>query len=173
PPSRPGPRRHCAAKPPGIPIMQAARIRPGRIFSVSYRTDACGALELIMHRLPTSPYMSPARVLLSSHVAATATATASLMPRELAMCPMCRVLLVGGEHQRREGHVEHRQPFLERISYPALLLVAAVFGFEGTRIALGASEAVKAKPGPPAAFRIEMAKPPQCSIETPDRLVFL
>jgi hypothetical protein len=95
------------------------------------------------------------------------------MPRDLAMCPMCRVLLVGEEHQRREGHIEHRQPFLYRISYPALLLVAAVLGFEGTRIALGASEAAKAKPAPPAAFRVEMAKPPHCSIKTPDRLVFL
>jgi len=96
-----------------------------------------------------------------------------LMPRDLAMCPMCRVLLVGEEHQRREGHIEHRQPFVDRISYAALLLVAAVLGFEATRIALGASEAAKAKPGPPAAFRVEMAKPPQCSIESPNRLVFL
>ena len=34
---------------------------------------------------------------------------------DLAMCPMCRVLLVGEEHQRREGHIEHRQAFLDRI----------------------------------------------------------
>jgi len=94
------------------------------------------------------------------------------MPRDLAMCPMCPVLLVGEEHQRREGHIEHRQPFLDRIFYPALLLVVAVFGFEGTRIALGASEAAKAKPTPPG-IPGEMAKPPQCSIESPDRLVFL
>ena len=85
---------------------------------------------------------------------------------------MCCVILVG-EHQRREGHIEHRRPFLDRISYPALLLVAAVLGFEGTRIALGASEEAKATAGPPAAFRIEMAKPPHCSIETPNRLFFL
>ena len=85
---------------------------------------------------------------------------------------MCRVL-VGEQHQRLEGHTEHRQPFLERISYPALLLVAAVLGFDGTRIALGASEAAKANAGPSTAFRIEMAKPPLCSIETPNRLFFL
>jgi hypothetical protein len=95
------------------------------------------------------------------------------MPRDLAMCPMCRVLLVGEEHQRREGHIEHRQPFLDRISYLAALLIAAFLGFEGTRIALGAIEAAKAKPDPPAAFRVEMAKPPHCSIKTPDRLFFL
>jgi hypothetical protein len=95
------------------------------------------------------------------------------MPRDLAMCPTCRVLFVFEEHQRGEGHIEHRQPFLERISYSALLLVAAVLGFEWTLIALGASEAVKAKPAPPAAFWVEMAKLPHCSIKTPDRLFFL
>ena len=95
------------------------------------------------------------------------------MPRDLAMCPICRVLLVGEEHQRREGHIEHRQPFLDRISYPAALTVAAVLGFECTRIGLALSEAAKAKPGPPAAFRVETAKPPDCSIETPDRLFCL
>ena len=63
-----------------------------------------------------------------------------------------------------------RQPFLYQISYPAALLVAVVLGFEWTVVALSASEAVKT---PPAALRVEMAKPPQCSIETPDRLVFL
>jgi hypothetical protein len=88
------------------------------------------------------------------------------MPRELAMCPMCRILLVGEEHQRREGHIEHRQPFPDRISYLAALLIAAFLGFEGTRIALGATD-------PPAALRVEMAKPPHCSIKTPDRLFFL
>ena len=86
---------------------------------------------------------------------------------------MCRVLVVGEEHQRREGHIEHRQPFLDRISYPAALIVAAVFGFEGALIALGVSEAAKAKHAPPSAFRVEMAKPPYCSIKTPDRLIFL
>jgi hypothetical protein len=86
------------------------------------------------------------------------------MPRDLAMCPMCRVLVVGEEHQRREGL---------RISYPAVLIVAAVLGFEGALIALGVSEAAKAKPAPPSAFRVEMAKPPYCSIKTPDRLFFL
>jgi hypothetical protein len=93
------------------------------------------------------------------------------MPRHLAMCSMCCVIPVG-EH-RREDHVEHRQLFLDRISYPALLLVAAVLGFEGTRIALGASEAAKAKPMSAAEFRVEMANPPHCSIKTPDRLIFL
>jgi hypothetical protein len=76
------------------------------------------------------------------------------MPRDLAMSPKCRALLVGEEH-------------------PAVLIVAAVLGFEGTRIGLALSEAAKAKPGPPAAFRVEMAKPPDCSIKTPDRLFFL
>jgi hypothetical protein len=95
------------------------------------------------------------------------------MPHDRAMCPMCRVILVGEEHQRREGRIEHRQSFLDRISYPALLLRAAVLGFEGARIALGTSEAAKANPAPPAAFRIEMAKPPHCSIKIPDRLFFL
>jgi len=95
------------------------------------------------------------------------------MPRDLAMCPMCRVLVVGKEHQRRESHIEHRQPFLDRISYPALLLVVAVFGFVGALVAISASEAVKTKQAPPAAFRVEMAKPPHCSIKAPDRLIFL
>jgi hypothetical protein len=93
------------------------------------------------------------------------------MPRDLAMCPMCRVLVE--EHQRREGHIEHRQPFLDRIFYPAALIVAAVLGFEGALIALRVSEAAKEKPAPPSAFRVEMAKPPYCSIKTPDRLIFL
>jgi hypothetical protein len=95
------------------------------------------------------------------------------MPRDLAMGPICRVLLVGEEHQRREGHIHHRQSFLDRISYPALLLIAAFLGFEGALIALGVSEAAKAKPAPPSAFGVEMAKPPYCSIKTPDRLFFL
>jgi hypothetical protein len=95
------------------------------------------------------------------------------MPPDLAMCPICRVILAGEERRRREGHIEHWQPFLDRISYPAALLVAAVLGFEGTRIALGASDAAKAKPAPPAAFRVETAKPPHCSIKMPDRLFFL
>jgi hypothetical protein len=95
------------------------------------------------------------------------------MPHDRAMCPMCRVILVGEEHQRREGYTEHRQSFLDRKSYPALLLVVTVLGYEGTRIALGTSEAAKAKPAPPVAFQVEMAKPPHCSIKTPDRLFFL
>jgi hypothetical protein len=93
------------------------------------------------------------------------------MPRNLAMCPVCRVPLQA--HQRREDHVEHRQPFLDRISYPAALIVAGVLGFEGALIALSVSEAAKAKAAPPSAFRVEMAKPPYCSIKMPDRLVFL
>jgi len=68
---------------------------------------------------------------------------------------------------------EHRQPFRDRIFYPTALIVAAVLGFEGTRSGLAASEAAKAKAGPPAAFRVEMAKPPHCSIKTQDRLFFL
>jgi len=84
----------------------------------------------------------------------------------------CRVRAKREEHKRREGRLEHRQPFLDRISYPAALLVAAVLGFEGALVAL-ASQAVNAKHGPPTALRVEMAKPPQCSIETPDQLFFL
>src|SRR5215468_8271484 len=95
------------------------------------------------------------------------------MPRDLAMCPMCRVLVVGREHQRREGHIEHRQAFLNRLSYPATLLVAVVFGFVGALVAISASEAVKTTQTPPAAFRVEMAKPPDCAIKAPDRLIFL
>jgi hypothetical protein len=53
------------------------------------------------------------------------------------------------------------------------LIVAGVLGFEGALIALGVSEAAKAKPAPPSAFGVEMAKPPYCSIKTPDRLFFL
>ena len=55
-----------------------------------------------------------------------------------------------------------------RTEYPylAALLIAAFLGFEGTWIALGATD-------PPAALRVEMAKPPHCSIKTPDRLFFL
>jgi hypothetical protein len=95
------------------------------------------------------------------------------MPHDVAVCPMCRVVLAGEEHERRrEGHVKHRQAFLNRISYPALLLVAAVLGFEGTRIVLGASEAAKVAPASPSAFQVEKAKPPYCAIGTPD-LVFL
>ena len=90
------------------------------------------------------------------------------MSLNVAVCPICGVLLQGEEHQGI-----HRQPFLDRISYPAVLLVAAFFGFEGTRIALDASEAAKAKPAPPVAFRVEMAKPPHCSIKMPDRWFFL
>src|SRR5262249_18566551 len=125
-----------------------------------------------MHRLPTSPCMSyrlrkPSRFTRITR-RNNSNSEFGRMPRDLAMCPMCRVLVVGKEHQRREGHIEHRQPFL---SFPVLLLVAAVLGFEWTLIALAASEAVKAKPAPPAAFWVEMA--PHCSIKTTDRLFFL
>jgi hypothetical protein len=84
------------------------------------------------------------------------------MSLHVSVCPMCRVLHQGC------GHMQHRQPLLNRISYPEALLVAAVLGFEGALIGLSASEAA-----PPAALRVEMAKPPQCLIETPDRFVFL
>jgi hypothetical protein len=93
------------------------------------------------------------------------------MSLNVAVCPMCRVLLQGEEHQG-SSHI-HRQPFLDRISYPAALLVAAALGFEGALVGLSASEAATTRQGPPAALRGEKAKPPQCSIETPDRLVFL
>jgi hypothetical protein len=85
---------------------------------------------------------------------------------DLAICPRCRI-------QRRDGHIEHRQPFLDRLSHPAALIVAAVLGFEWTLVAVGVSEATKAKPGAPAAFRVEMPNPPHCSIERPERLFLL
>ena len=95
------------------------------------------------------------------------------MSRDLADRPyVCRVPPGREEHRRCEGRLEHRQLFLNRISYPAALLVAVVLGFEGALVAL-ASQAVNAKHGPTAALRVEMAKPPQCSIETPDQLFFL
>jgi hypothetical protein len=74
--------------------------------------------------------------------------------RMLAECDhVCRMLTEREEHQRREGgaarRLEHRQPFLDRISYPALpaLLVAVVLGFFGGAFVetLNASEAEKAK----------------------------
>lgn len=76
-----------------------------------------------------------------------------------------------GEERRRRGGILGCQPFLDRISYPAALLVAVVLGFVGALVALSASEAVT--PGPPAACRVEMAKPPLCSLKTPDRLFFI
>jgi hypothetical protein len=83
---------------------------------------------------------------------------------------VCSFVPIGEEHRRRGG-ILGCQPFLERISYPAALLVAVVLGFVGAFVALSASEAVT--PGPPAAFRVEMAKPPLCSLKTPDRLFFI
>jgi hypothetical protein len=85
---------------------------------------------------------------------------------------VCSFLLTGEGHMRRRGLLGC-QPFLDRISYPAALLVAVVLGFVGALVALNASEAVKAKQGPPPAFHVEMANPPHCSIKTPDRLIFL
>ena len=35
-----------------------------------------------------------------------------------------------------EGHIEHRQAFLNRLSYSAALLVAVVFGFVGALVAI-------------------------------------
>jgi len=95
------------------------------------------------------------------------------MSYDLAHEPyVCRFLLTG-EHKPHEG-LFRRQPFLVvQISYPAALLVAAVLGFVSALTALSVSEAVKTKQGPPAALRVEMAKPPHCSIKTPDRLFFL
>jgi len=89
------------------------------------------------------------------------------------MCPKCRAL-IGEEHQRRKGHLDHRLSFLNRTSYLAALIVAAVLGFEGARIGLALSEKANAKLEPPGArFRVEMAKPPYCSIKTHDLLYFL
>jgi hypothetical protein len=91
------------------------------------------------------------------------------MSLDVAVCPMCRVLLQGEEHRGR-GHMQHRQPFLDRISYPTALLVAAVVGFEGALVGLSASEALT-RQRPPAALGVEMARPPQCSIKAPDQFV--
>jgi hypothetical protein len=91
------------------------------------------------------------------------------MSRDLAHVPyVCRVPPEREEHHRCEGRLEHRQHFLNRISYPAALLAAVVLGFEGALVAITASEAVNVKHGPPAAIPVEMAKPPQCSIQTPE-----
>jgi hypothetical protein len=104
-----------------------------------------------------------------------------IMPRDLAHGPnVCRILTERGEHQRRERgearRLKHRQPFLDRISYPAALLVAVVVGFCGGVLGffggvfvetLNASEAEKVKYRSPVAIPVEMAKPPRCSIETP------
>jgi hypothetical protein len=73
----------------------------------------------------------------------------------------------------RNGTANLFMMFAPLEGWRAALIVAAVLGFEGTRIGLAASEAAKAKAGPPAAFRVEMAKPPHCSIKTQDRLFFL
>jgi hypothetical protein len=86
---------------------------------------------------------------------------------------VCSFVLADEEHKRRRAGLLGYQPFLNRLSYPAALLVAVVFGFVGALVALSASEAVKKKQGPPATFRVEMAKPPHCSIKAPDRLIFL
>jgi hypothetical protein len=104
-----------------------------------------------------------------------------IMPHDFAHGPnVCRILTERGEHQRRERgearRLKHRQPFLDRISYPAALLVAVVVGFCGGVLGffggvfvetLNASEAEKVKYRSPVAIPVEMAKPPRCSIETP------
>jgi len=91
------------------------------------------------------------------------------MSRDLAhVSYVCRVLPEREKHHRCESRREHRQPFLNRISYPAALLVAVVLGFEGALVVITASEAVNVKHAPPAAIPVEIAKPPQCSIETPE-----
>jgi hypothetical protein len=79
---------------------------------------------------------------------------------------VCRI-----QHKRPRGSLQ--PPALWQISYPAALLVAVLLGFVSALVALSASEAVATKEGSAAALRVEMAKPPQCSIETPDRLFFL
>jgi hypothetical protein len=84
---------------------------------------------------------------------------------------VCRFLLTG-EHKRPRRSPQ--APHLSRqISYPAALLVAVVLGFVSALVALSASEAVVTKQGSAAALRVEMVKPPQCSIETPNRLFSL
>ena len=113
-------------------------------------------------------YVSPSPSRFSNPKPSRASCPMSL---NVAVCPICGVLLQGEEHQG-SSHI-HRQPFLDQISYPAALLVAAVLGFEGALVGLTAREAATARQWPPAALRVEKAKPPQCSIETPDRLVFL
>jgi hypothetical protein len=83
----------------------------------------------------------------------------AVLPRDLAHRPNeCRVLTEREEHQRREGgearRLEHRQPFLDRVSYPALLVAVALGSFGGVFVGvsvgtLSASEAAKAKAGRP------------------------
>jgi len=91
------------------------------------------------------------------------------MSRDLAHVPYgCRAYRNAKSITAAEGRLEHRQPFLNRISYPAALLVAVVLGFEGALVVITASEAVNVKHAPPAAIPVEIAKPPQCSIETPE-----
>jgi hypothetical protein len=117
-------------------------------------------------------FFTPTRLIVHGHGSSRLLRSISefgRMPRDIAHGPyVCRVLPEREEHQGCEGRLQHQQLFLDRISYPAALLVAVVLGFEGALVALGASEAVTAKHGPPAAIPVEMAKPPQCSIETPD-----
>ena len=74
-----------------------------------------------------------------------------------ALCAACK------EHLG-SSHMQHRQPFLDRISYPAALLVAAILGFAGALAGVSASEAVTTRQGPSEALRVETAKPPQCLI---------
>jgi hypothetical protein len=100
-----------------------------------------------------------------------------IMSRDLAHRPnVCRVLTEREEHQRREGgearRLEHRQPYLERVSYPALLVAVALASFGGVLVgalvgSLNAGEAEKVKYRPPAAIPVETPKPLRCSIETP------
>jgi hypothetical protein len=99
-----------------------------------------------------------------------------IMPHDLAHRPsVCRVL-EREEHQRREGgearRLELRQPFLDRVSYRALLVAVALASFGGALVgvlvgSLNAGEAEKVKYRPPAAIPVEMPKPLRCSIETP------
>jgi hypothetical protein len=100
-----------------------------------------------------------------------------IMSRDLAhRRNVRRVLTEREEHQRREGgearRLEHRQPYLDRVSYPALLVAVALASFGGVLVgalvgSLNAGEAEKVKYRPPAAIPVEMPKPLRCSIETP------
>jgi hypothetical protein len=100
-----------------------------------------------------------------------------IMPRDLAHRPnVCCVLTEREEHQRREGgearRLELRQPFLNRVSYRALLVAVALASFGGVLVgvlvgSLNAGEAEKVKYRPPAGIPVEMPKPLRCSIETP------
>jgi hypothetical protein len=171
-----------------------SRRRPGRnrkVLHMTMRRATRGGPDLIVHGQGSNYLLLSNSVFgrdwISDHAPENAVTFGQgivavlIMPRDLAHGPnVCRILTERGEHQRRERgearRLKHRQPFLDRISYPAALLVAVVVGFCGGVLGffggvfvetLNASEAEKVKYRSPVAIPVEMAKPPRCSIETP------